>query len=87
MLKCFVKSPNQEGKIMYELDTASRHYDAFKEEQLAITTHGKVRYALFSKLFVIETNTMYKMKNTFSMIVCCQFAGTQRSNVLCKWHS
>lgn len=34
---------NQEMKIEYKLDTASRHYDAFKGEQFAIAADGKVR--------------------------------------------
>lgn len=29
-------------KIEYKLETASRHYDAFKGEQLAIAADGKV---------------------------------------------
>lgn len=36
-----VKPLNQEISIDYALDTASRHYDAFKGEQLAITADGK----------------------------------------------
>lgn len=37
-----MKPMNQEMKIEYKLDTASRHYDAFKGEQLAIAADGKV---------------------------------------------
>lgn len=56
ILKSFVKPLNQEVKIKYKLDTASRHYDAFKGEQLAIAADGKVWYAprLFSELFMIQ---------------------------------
>lgn len=42
ILKSYVKPVNQEIKIKYKLDTASRHYDAFKGEQLAIAADGKV---------------------------------------------
>lgn len=37
-----VKPLNQEIKIDFELDTASRHYDAFKGEQFALAADGKV---------------------------------------------
>lgn len=42
ILESYVKPVNQEIKIKYKLDTASRHYDAFKGEQLAIAADGKV---------------------------------------------
>lgn len=42
ILKSFVKPVNQEIKVKYKLDTASRHYDAHKGEQLAIAADGKV---------------------------------------------
>lgn len=48
VLRTSVKPMNQEIKIAYKLDTASRHYDAFKGEQLAIAADGKV-YILYSK--------------------------------------
>lgn len=38
-----VKPMNQELKLEIALDTASRHYDAFKGEQFAIAADGKVR--------------------------------------------
>lgn len=37
-----VKPTNQEFKLDLALDTASRHYDAFKGEQFAIAADGKV---------------------------------------------
>lgn len=43
-----MKPINQELKIEYKLDTASRHYDAFKGEQLAIAADGKVCSILFA---------------------------------------
>lgn len=44
VIRTCVKPINQEVQIEYKLDTASRHYDAFKGEQLAITSDGKVNY-------------------------------------------
>lgn len=39
-----VKPLNQEVKIEFALDTASRHYDAFKGEQFALAADGKVSW-------------------------------------------
>ncbi|XP_031623185.1 DNA-directed RNA polymerase III subunit RPC5 [Contarinia nasturtii] len=43
IMNSFVKPINQEIKLELKLDTASRHYDAFKGEQLAIAADGKDR--------------------------------------------
>lgn len=51
LLKSYVKPVNQEIKIEYKLDTASRHYDAFKGEQLAIAADGKVGTKSFNRRF------------------------------------
>lgn len=50
VLKSYVKPVNQEMKLDYKLDTASRHYDAFKGEQLAIAADGKVWKHLITTL-------------------------------------
>lgn len=50
ILKSYVKPINQEIKVEYKLDTASRHYDAFKGEQLAIAADGKVIYHVVRKI-------------------------------------
>lgn len=42
VLRTSVKPINQEIKIAYQLDSASKNYDAFKGEQLAIAADGKV---------------------------------------------
>lgn len=47
-----VKPINQEFKLDFALDTASRHYDAFKGEQLAIAADGKVVY---QSIFVFKS--------------------------------
>lgn len=41
MVKSCVKPIHQEVKVDYALDTASRHYDAFKGEQFAVAADGK----------------------------------------------
>lgn len=48
--KSCVKPINQEFKIDFTLDTASRHYDAFKGEQFAIAADGKVSLLLSSEI-------------------------------------
>lgn len=58
ILKSYVKPINQEIKIEYKLDTASRHYDAFKGEQLAIAADGKV----FIRYFVVVI-VFFNMRN------------------------
>lgn len=59
ILKSYVKPVNQELKIEYKLDTASKHYDAFKGEQLAIAADGKVCQHLNHQLHVITTIQYY----------------------------
>lgn len=46
IMKSYVKPVNQEIKLDYKLDTASKIYDAFKGEQLAIAADGKVWFHL-----------------------------------------
>uniref|UniRef100_A0A8W7P3T8 DNA-directed RNA polymerase III subunit RPC5 n=1 Tax=Anopheles coluzzii TaxID=1518534 RepID=A0A8W7P3T8_ANOCL len=43
VVNCCVKPINQQIKVDYALDTASRHYDAFKGEQFALAADGKQR--------------------------------------------
>lgn len=57
MMKSYVKPMNQEIKLEYKLDTASRHYDAFKGEQLAIAADGKVNVRhLHSVQYFVRVN-------------------------------
>lgn len=42
-----IKPNNQDVKVEFALDTASKHYDSFKGEQFAIAADGQVDIPLF----------------------------------------
>lgn len=92
VIRTSVKPVNQEVQIEYKLDTASRHYDAFKGEQLAITSDGKVNNYFvdplqFNQYFCFGLNRdNYKLnKYPFHLCISRTIAVIKRLSVVAQW--